>query len=132
MQMTGIKPIRIDKYLWAVRIFKTRSLASEACRKGKILINDHQVKASRIIAENDIIIVKKPPAILSYQVVVPIEKRVSAKLAPNYVNDLTTGEEKIKLTQRQSDGSFYREKGSGRPTKKERRNIDRLREDLYQ
>ena len=132
MQMTGIKPIRIDKYLWAVRIFKTRSLASEACRKGKILINDHQVKASRIIAENDIIIVKKPPAILSYQVVVPIEKRVSAKLAPNYVNDLTTGEEKIKLTQRQSDGSLYREKGSGRPTKKERRNIDRLREDLYQ
>ena len=132
MQMTGIKPIRIDKYLWAVRIFKTRSLASEACRKGKILINDHQVKASRIIAENDIIIVKKPPAILSYQVVEPIEKRVSAKLAPNYVNDLTTGEEKIKLTQRQSDGSLYREKGSGRPTKKERRNIDRLREDLYQ
>jgi len=130
--MTGIKPIRIDKYLWAVRIFKTRSLASEACRKGKILINDHQVKASRIIAENDIIIVKKPPAILSYQVVEPIEKRVSAKLAPNYVNDLTTGEEKIKLTQRQSDGSLYREKGSGRPTKKERRNIDRLREDLYQ
>ncbi|MCJ7447504.1 MAG: RNA-binding S4 domain-containing protein [Bacteroidales bacterium] len=130
--MTGIKPIRIDKYLWAVRIFKTRSMASEACRKGRILINDHEVKASRIVAENEIITVKKPPAILRYKVIVPVEKRVSAKLAPNYIDDLTTGEEKMKLVQKQSDGSWYREKGSGRPTKKERRNINRLREDIYQ
>jgi len=130
--MTGNKPIRIDKYLWEVRIFKTRSKASDACRKGRILINDHPVKASRIVAENEIITVKKPPAILKYKVLVPVENRVSAKLAPNYIDDLTTGEEKMKLALSQSDRLWLREKGSGRPTKKTRRYIDRLRDDMYQ
>jgi ribosome-associated heat shock protein Hsp15 len=130
--MTGNNPVRIDKYLWAVRIFKTRSMASDACRKGRILINDHQVKPSRIVSENEIITVKKPPVILKYQVIIPTENRVSAKLAPGYVEDITTAEEKMKLVIKHSDGFRNRLKGSGRPTKKERRDIDRLREDLYQ
>jgi len=130
--MTEYKPVRIDKYLWAVRIFKTRSMASDACRKGRILINGNPVKPSRIITQNEIISVMRPPVIFTYQILIPIEKRVSAKLVPAYITDITADEEKLKLLIKHSDGTWYREKGSGRPTKKDRRDIDRLREDLYQ
>jgi ribosome-associated heat shock protein Hsp15 len=123
------KSVRIDKYLWAVRIYKTRSSASEACRKGKILIADVQVKPSRTIAANEIITVKKPPVVFTYRVIEPLENRVSAKLAGSYAEDLTTADEKLKLQVRPSDISGYRDRGSGRPTKRERRLIDRLKED---
>ena len=128
--MSGKENIRIDKFLWAVRIFKTRSLASEACRKGKIIINNIQVKPSRIITVNETIIVKKLPLVYSYSVTEPIENRVSAKLVHLYVNDITPEEERAKLLNRELSGFGYRNKGSGRPTKKERRNIDRLNEEL--
>jgi len=123
------KSVRIDKYLWAVRIYKTRSSASEACRKGRILIADVQVKPSRTISANEIITVKKPPVVFTYRVIEPLENRVSAKLAGNYTEDLTTAEEKLKLQIRPSDISGYRDRGAGRPTKRERRLIDRLKED---
>jgi ribosome-associated heat shock protein Hsp15 len=122
--------IRIDKFLWAVRIFKTRSLASEACRKGRIIINNIQVKPSRVVTANETIIVKKLPSVFTYSVIEPIENRVSAKLVNLYVNDLTPEEEKAKLLNRELSGFGYRDKGTGRPTKKERRNIERLKEDL--
>jgi ribosome-associated heat shock protein Hsp15 len=127
--MADNKPIRIDKFLWSVRIYKTRSIASDACRKGKIIINNIQVKPSRVVLKKEIIVVKKPPVIFTYRVVEPIENRVSAKLVNQFVEDLTPEEEKVKLDIRQTGGIVYRDKGSGRPTKKERRLIDKLKED---
>ncbi len=119
--------IRIDKFLWSVRIYKTRSIASEECRKGRIIINDVQVKPSRIIVKNEIIYVKKPPVIFSYRVIEPIENRVSAKLTEQFIEDITPEAEKTKLNIRDSIGIIHRDKGMGRPTKKERRQIDRIK-----
>jgi ribosome-associated heat shock protein Hsp15 len=127
--MVEYKPIRIDKFLWSVRLYKTRSIASDECRKGRILINDMQVKPSRIVLKNEIIILKKPPVIFKYRVKEPVENRVSAKLVEQFVEDLTPEEEKSKLLIRQSVIAGYRDKGTGRPTKKERRLIDKLKED---
>ncbi len=126
--MTENKPIRIDKYLWSVRLYKTRSIATDECRKGRIIINNTQVKPSRIILKNEIIVVKKPPVIYTYRVIEPIENRVSAKLVDQYAEDFTTDEEKAKLDHRIAGGVIYRDKGTGRPTKKERRLIDRLKD----
>jgi ribosome-associated heat shock protein Hsp15 len=128
--MTDKKPVRIDKFLWSVRLYKTRNIASDECRKGRILINNVQVKPSRIIVKDETIIVKKPPVIYTYRVIEPIENRVSAKLVEQFIDDLTSEEEKAKLDIRQSVGVVFRDKGSGRPTKKERRDIDRLKDDF--
>ena len=119
---------RIDKFLWAVRVFKTRSLATEACKKGKILINELPVKASRLVKQSDVLEVKKPPVVYSYVVKDFPKSRVSAKLVSEFVLDTTSPEELRKLEQNES---FFikRDRGTGRPTKKERRNIDKLRED---
>jgi len=127
--MTEEKSIRIDKYLWSVRIYKTRSIASEECRKGRILISDVQVKPSRTIIKNEIIIVRKPPVNFRYRVTEPIENRVSAKLVHQFIEDITPDEEKLKLDYRNTSANFHREKGTGRPTKKERRLIDKLKDD---
>ena len=127
--MADNKPVRIDKFLWSVRLFKTRSLASDACRKGKIIINSIQVKPSRIIAKDDIIQVKKPPVIFTFRVIEPIENRVSAKLVELFAEDITTEEEKAKQNIQQQSVTGYRDKGSGRPTKKERRLIEKLKDD---
>jgi len=127
--MSDIKPVRIDKFLWSVRIYKTRSIASEACGKGRIIINNVQVKPSRIVLKGEIIIVRKPPVVFTYRIIGLLENRVSAKLVSNYIEDLTPEQEKIKMDIRQTGFSGYREKGSGRPTKKERRSLDRLTDD---
>jgi ribosome-associated heat shock protein Hsp15 len=128
--MAENKPVRIDKFLWSVRIFKTRSLASDECSKGRIIINNIQVKPSRIVLKNEIVSVKKPPVIFIYRIIEPIENRVSAKLAGQFVEDLTAPEERAKLDIKQSIAAGYRDKGTGRPTKKERRLIDKLNEDF--
>jgi len=128
--MPDSKTIRIDKFLWSVRIYKTRSIASDECHKGRIIIKDIPVKPSRIVLTNEIITVKKPPVIYSYRVIEPIENRVGAKLVEKYIEDLTPEEEKIKLNIRDSIGIIYRQKGTGRPTKKERRQIDRIKDDI--
>ncbi|HLN54933.1 MAG TPA: S4 domain-containing protein [Bacteroidales bacterium] len=122
--------IRIDKFLWAARIYKTRSIASEECRKGRIFINDVQVKPSRVVAVNEVIIVKKPPVTYTYRVLEPSANRVSAKLVGKLIEDLTSDEEKLKLDIKQPSPGGYRPRGTGRPTKKERRLIDRLRDDI--
>ena len=129
--MTDIKTTRIDKYLWAVRIFKTRNTAANACRMGRILIDNNPVKPSRTIEANEIITVRKPPATYTYRISGVTENRVSAKLVINYLEDLTPVEEKIKLDIRQVSPASFREKGTGRPTKKERRNIDRWRDSIF-
>src|SRR5665647_598181 len=108
--MADSKTIRIDKFLWSVRIYKTRSIASDECRKGRILINNIQVKPSRVVLMNEIITVKKPPVIYTYRVIEPVENRVSAKLVESLIEDLTTEEEKSKLDMRQSVGTIYRDK----------------------
>jgi ribosome-associated heat shock protein Hsp15 len=120
------KPVRIDKYLWAVRLYKTRSIASEECRKGRIIIKDIPVKPSRIISVDEIILVKKPPVNYTCRVIEPIENRVSAKIAGQFVEDLTPDTEKAKLDISQAGGIGHRQRGTGRPTKKERRLIDRF------
>lgn len=126
--MPDNKHIRIDKFLWAVRIFKTRSIAADACSKGHVIINEIHVKPSRAVTKDEIIIVKKPPVNYTYMIIDPIENRVSAKLVEKYITDLTPEEEKIKLHIRQSSFTGYRDRGTGRPTKKERREIDRWQE----
>ena len=119
--------VRIDKWLWAVRIFKTRTLASDACKNGKIEVNDQSVKSSKTVSIGDIITVKKPPYKFVYKVTGLINKRVSAKTASENVENLTPEEEILKVKQIQESAFFVREKGAGRPTKKERRTIDRFR-----
>ena len=128
--MPGKDNIRVDKFLWAVRVFKTRNLASEACRKGRVLINNVQVKPSHKVIKNEVIIVKKFPAIFTYEIVQPAGTRLPARLVADYIRDLTTEEEKARLAAGKPAGFGYRLKGSGRPTKKERRTIDRLNDDF--
>jgi ribosome-associated heat shock protein Hsp15 len=129
--MSDKKEIRIDKFLWSVRLYKTRSIASDECRKGRILINGIQVKPSRSVVKGEIIAVKKPPVNYAYRVIEPIENRVGAKLVENFIEDLTPDEEKAKLEIGKSGGTVYRDKGTGRPTKKERRLIDRINDDFH-
>jgi ribosome-associated heat shock protein Hsp15 len=128
--MAENKSVRIDKFLWAVRIFKTRSLASEACKKGKIIINNVQVKSSRLILKGEVISVRKPPVTYTYKVIDPLENRIAAKEVPEHLEDLTPEEEKTKLYVKAASLSGYREKGLGRPTKKDRRQLEKLKEDI--
>lgn len=121
------KTVRIDKYLWAVRIYKTRSLAAEACKKGKISVDDMPAKPSRTIASGDVIEVKKMPVLYSYRVIDPIEKRVGAKIVDQFVKDITSQEELRKL-EMQDDFYIKRDRGAGRPTKKERRLLDDIQD----
>lgn len=116
-------PVRIDKYLWAVRVFKTRALAAEACKKGKVIVDEIQVKPSRNISRGDVIRVKKMPVTYAYLVKEPIEKRVGAKIVHLHIEDVTPQEELDKL-QMQDDFYVKRDRGTGRPTKKERRLLD--------
>jgi ribosome-associated heat shock protein Hsp15 len=127
-KVTENEPVRIDKYLWAVRIFKTRSMATNSCRMGRVLIGGKVIRPSKTIEGNEIITVRKPPVTYSYKVLCPLENRVSARLSVNYVEDLTSESEKIKLTIHGRGSAGFRKKGSGRPTKKERRIIDRWHE----
>ena len=122
------RSVRIDKWLWAVRIFKTRSQATDACRKGRILIDGIPVKPSRNIHPGDTVMVKKLPVVHTYRVREVLSKRVSAKVAADFAEDLTPEDEIIKLRQASASRIFQRRRGDGRPTKKERRIIDRLRD----
>ena len=104
---------RIDKYLWAVRLFKTRSLASEACKKGKVLVAGQPVKSSRIVSVNDIISIKDPPISREYKVLNVTENRMGAKLVPDYLQEITSEEqlETLKLTKLAN--KFNRQQGTG-------------------
>jgi ribosome-associated heat shock protein Hsp15 len=116
--------VRIDKWLWAVRIFKTRSQATEACKKGRVTIGDLPVKASREVHPGEVVKVRKPPFTRSFKVLGLAEKRMGAKLAGDFVEDVTPPEEfEILEMQKQMNWS-QRERGAGRPTKKERRKLD--------
>jgi ribosome-associated heat shock protein Hsp15 len=122
--------IRIDKWLWSVRIYKTRSQATDACRDGKVRILDHAVKASHCVKNDDIITIRISPFTKTIKVVGLIERRVSAKLAESFVQDLTPKEEYQKLKLIRETNFEYRDRGTGRPTKKQRREIEDLKKFL--
>jgi ribosome-associated heat shock protein Hsp15 len=118
--------VRIDKWLWAVRIFKSRSLATDFCKRGRVLIGDEAVKPSRNIHIGDIIQVRKPPLTLTFQVTGLIEKRGSATVAAENVIDLTPQEELDRARHTHENAFFVRDRGTGRPTKKDRRDISKM------
>jgi ribosome-associated heat shock protein Hsp15 len=116
--------VRIDKWLWAVRLFKTRSQATDACKKGRIMVSNLQVKPSRMIKIGDIVQIKKSPVTYSFKVLGLIEKRVGAKLVAEYMENVTPKEELEILEMQKHMFSLQRDRGTGRPTKKERRDLD--------
>lgn len=115
---------RIDKWLWASRIFKTRTIAAEACKKGRVSINGTQVKPSRMIEPGEVIQVKKPPVTYSFKVLQAIEKRIGAKLVPEILENVTTPEQYELLEMSRISGFVDRARGTGRPTKKDRRSME--------
>lgn len=117
------KSIRIDKWLWAVRIYKTRSMATDACRSGKVTMNDVDVKPSREVKIGDVIVVKTGPIRKTIKVLNLLGNRVSAKLVSQFMEDLTTAEEYKKFEMMRDSGFVKRDRGVGRPTKRERREI---------
>lgn len=120
--------MRYDKYLWAIRLFKTRSLASDACRNGRILSEGQNIKPSKAAAPGDMFILRRPPALLTFRIIGLPPSRVGAKLVGEYLEDLTPEEEREKLNIKLTNNTGQRPRGTGRPTKKERRDIDRMRE----
>lgn len=115
---------RIDKWLWAARIFKTRSIASDACKNGRVTIKGINVKPSHTIKVGDVISVKKPPITYSFEVLKPIESRVGAKLVPEVYKNVTDAKQYELLEMSRISGFIDRARGTGRPTKKDRRQID--------
>ena len=123
--------VRLDKYLWAVRVFKTRSDAADAIRNNRVLVNDAYAKPSREVKEGDIISVKRMPVTYRYKVLELVSSRQGAKYVPQYCLNITPQEELDKLTVPRETIFVFRERGTGRPTKKERREIDALMDGFY-
>lgn len=115
---------RIDKWLWAARIFKTRSIAATACKNGRVTINGVNVKPAHFIKAGEIINVKKPPITYSFKVLDCIEQRVGAKLIPQVYENVTDAKQYELLEISRISGFVGRARGTGRPTKKERRSLD--------
>ena len=121
---------RIDKWLWAARIYKTRTLASDACKNGRVTINGAQAKPSRSVKPGDEVGVKKSPITYTFRVKQAIEKRVGAKLVPDILENITTPEQYELLEMSRISGFIDRQRGTGRPTKKERRALDDFSDDV--
>ncbi len=117
---------RIDKFLWSVRLFKTRTQAAEACKKGRVLVGGALVKASRVIKAGDTIQIKRPPVTYAFRVLDIPSSRLGAKLVENYLQNVTSADQIALLEVIKVDRQNQRAKGLGRPTKKERRDIDNL------
>lgn len=130
--MTELNKVRLDKWLWSVRIYKSRSMATDACKAGKIRSKGEALKPSSLVVKGQILEVKKNGFTLSFKILQLIEKRVSATLAMPCYEDQTSAEElnKYKTWFVGKSGSEYRDRGEGRPTKKERREIDDFK-DMY-
>lgn len=115
---------RVDKWLWAARIFKTRTMAAAACKKGQVSMKGALLKASRLIKAGDVVDVRKPPITYSFKVLQPIEKRVGAKLIPEILENVTSQQQYDILEMSKISGFIDRARGTGRPTKKDRRSLD--------
>ena len=123
--------VRLDKYLWAVRVFKTRSDAADAIRNNRVLVNDAYAKPSREVKQGDIIAVKRQPVTYQYKVLELVSSRQGAKNVPQYCTNITPQAELDKLLVPRETVFVFRERGTGRPTKKERREIDALMDGFY-
>ncbi|MDR3142302.1 MAG: RNA-binding S4 domain-containing protein [Tannerellaceae bacterium] len=118
--------VRIDKWMWATRIFKTRSIATEACKKNRVMINGVSVKPSRMIKPGDVIQVRKPPVTFSFKVTGLTERRMGAGLVSEYLENITPPEEYEILEMNKISGCVNRARGLGRPTKKDRRELEQF------
>lgn len=123
--------IRIDKWLWAVRLYKTRSLASEACKKGKVLVQNVQVKPSRVVKVGDIIQIKRNPVLYSFKVLALAQNRMNAKLVPEFMENVTTPDQLELIELGKIASQTGRARGTGRPTKKERRDMEDFFEPFF-
>ena len=115
---------RIDKWLWASRIFKTRSIAADACKNGRVTMKGSRVKASHMVKEGDVVEVRKPPVTYSFRILKAIEKRVGAKMLNEIFENITPPDQYELLEMNRVAGFIDRARGTGRPTKKERRALD--------
>lgn len=115
---------RIDKWLWAARIFKTRSIAVDAIKNGRVTIQGVNVKPSRMVKEGEVVNVRKPPVTYSFKILKTIEQRVGAKLLPEIYENITPPDQYELLEMNRISGFVDRQRGTGRPTKKERRALD--------
>lgn len=122
--------VRIDKYLWAIRLFKTRSEATEGCNGNRVRLGGESVKPSKAVKVGDIISLRKGSAQLSYRVLALAEKRMGASLVEQYAEDLTPESERAKLSAPKEVINLQRDKGTGRPTKKDRRQLEELLDEL--
>lgn len=122
--------VRIDKWLWTVRVFKTRSLATDACKMNRVSINGQLTKPSRLVKEGDVISVRKPPIEYSFKVLRVLNNRVGAKLVPEYMENVTPKEQYDILELQRLSRFVDRAKGLGRPTKKDRRDMENFIEDM--
>lgn len=118
--------VRIDRWLWAARIFKTRTLAAEACRGGKVEIGGENVKPSRIVRAGELVEVNKEGVLREFRVLQVLQKRVGAKVVSDYVEDLTPPERLEVRRETLAQSILKRDAGTGRPTKRDRRDIDKL------
>ena len=122
--------VRIDKWLWAMRIFKTRTIATEACKKGRVLMGGVAVKPSRTIKEGDIINVRKPPVTYSFRVKALTQNRLGARLVPEYMENITPKSDLDLLDVVRISGFIDRRTGLGRPTKREGRDLAEFTESI--
>lgn len=116
--------VRIDKWLWAVRLFKTRTLAADACKKGKVIIQNVQVKPSRNVKVGDVVSIKRNPFLFSFKVLALSENRMNAKLVADFMLNVTAKDQLELIELAKLAGNTGRDRGTGRPTKKERRDLD--------
>lgn len=123
--------VRIDKFLWSVRLYKTRSIATEAVKRGLVQMNGHSIKSSRVIKVGDIVQIKQSPIYRHFLVLNTLSNRVGAPLVANYISDVTPKEQLDLLEATRLADSLNRKKGLGRPTKKERRDIDSFSTDFF-
>lgn len=127
----GKTEVRVDKWLWATRVFKTRSIATDACKKGRVTISGVNVKPSHGVKVGDVVVVRKPPISYSFEVLGVLENRVGAKLVPDYLKNVTPKEQYDILEMSRISGFIDRQKGLGRPTKKEGRELARFNDIIF-
>ena len=123
--------VRIDKWLWATRVFKTRTIATDACKLGRVTIDGMNVKPSRVVKVGEKISVKKPPITFTFEVLALLNNRVGAKLVPNYLKNITTPDQYELLEMARISGFVKGQKGLGRPTKKDGREMKEFTEEAY-
>ncbi len=121
-----MEEVRIDKYLWSIRVYKTRSEATDACKGGKVRLNGADVKPSKVVKVGDVIVARKGAVVYTYKVLALVDKRQGAKLVPTYAENLTPAEELAKLRAPVETFFLKRDRGAGRPTKKDRRQMESL------